>query len=129
MKFTGLIQLFCSKVVPNPSGMVPLEFKALVRPSEVEVDPALARAKKAGLQLPQDVLEREFMAQIVAEFVSAGGNAFEDWKDKRLPQPGDKVLMAKYAGITVRGADGVEYRMLNDKDISALITAEGVSRV
>jgi len=120
-------------IVPDKAsigpGIVPLEFKVLVRPEDAGVDPLLARAKAAGLKLPEDVLAREFMAQIVAEFVAAGGNAFEDWKDARLPQPGDKVLMAKYAGITVRGADGVEYRMLNDKDISALITAEGVSRV
>jgi hypothetical protein len=39
------------------------------------------------------------------------------------------VLIAKYAGITVKGADGIEYRMLNDKDISGLITLKGVSRV
>ena len=110
-------------------GIIPLEFKVLVKPSDAEVDPALARAKKAGIQLPQDVLERELMAQIVAEFVAAGGNAFEDWKDARLPSPGDKVLIAKYAGITVKGADGQEYRMLNDKDISGIITEEGVSRV
>lgn len=113
----------------NPSGILPLEFKVLVQPSEVDVDPRLKSAKKAGIQLPQDVLDREFMAQIVAKFIAAGGNAFSDWKDERLPQPGDDVLIAKYAGITVRGADGVEYRMLNDKDISALITAKGVSRV
>lgn len=113
----------------NTSGIIPLEFKVLVKPSDVNVDPALKRAKEAGLQLPQDVLEREFMAQIHAEFIAKGGNAFEDWKDERLPRPGDKVLIAKYAGITVKGADGAEYRMLNDKDVSGIITAEGVSRV
>lgn len=113
----------------NPSGIQPLEFKVLVKPSDVEVDPALKRARDAGIQLPQDVVDKEFAAQIVAEFIAKGGNAFEDWRDDRLPQPGDKVLIAKYAGITVKGADGVEYRMLNDKDISGLITQEGVSRV
>ena len=65
----------------------------------------------------------------MATFVAAGGNAFEDWHDKRLPKLGDKVLIAKYAGITVKGADGQEYRILNDKDISAILTREGVSRI
>lgn len=109
-------------------GIDPVEFKVLVRPSVVEVDPALARAKAAGLQLPPDVLERELMAQIVADLVAVGGNAFEDWKPP-IPKVGNSVLIAKYAGITIRGADGNEYRMLNDKDISGIITKEGVSRV
>lgn len=113
----------------NQSGIQPLEFKVLVKPSDVEVDPALKRAREAGIQLPQDVVDREFAAQIVATFIDKGGNAFEDWLDKRLPRFGDSVLIAKYAGITVKGADGVEYRMLNDKDISGIITKEGVARV
>lgn len=113
----------------HPSGIVPLEFKVLVKPSMVEVDPVIKSARERGIAIPQDVLEREFMAQIVGEFISAGGNAFEDWKDARKPQPGDTVLIAKFAGVTVKGADGVEYRLLNDKDIGALITREGVARV
>ena len=109
-------------------GVQPVEYKVLVKPSEVEVDPALMRAKKAGIQLPQDVLDREFMAQIVGELVAVGGNSFEDWKPP-IPQVGNQVLIAKYAGVTLRGADGIEYRMLNDKDISGIIVKEGVSRI
>jgi chaperonin GroES len=120
--------LFAAKVRLNAAGVQPVEFKVLVKPSSVEVDPALARAKAAGLQLPPDVLERELMAQIVAELVAAGGNAFEDWRGP-IPKAGDKVLIAKYAGITIKGADGEEYRMLNDKDISGIINREGVSRL
>jgi co-chaperonin GroES (HSP10) len=86
----------------NPSGITPLEFKVLVKPSDAEVDPVLARAKAQGLQLPPDVLEREFAAQIVATFIAKGGNAFEDWRDDKLPAPGDTILIAKYAGITVK---------------------------
>jgi chaperonin GroES len=116
---------------PKPApgaGLMPVEFKVLVKPSAVEVDPALRRAKEAGLQLPPEVLEREFMAQIVAELIAVGGNAFEDWKPP-IPAAGNRVLIAKYAGVTVKGADGQEYRMLNDKDISGIITEEGVSRL
>lgn len=113
----------------NLAGVQPLEYKVLVKPSAIEVDPAIVRAKKSGLAIPQEVLDKELMAQIIATFVAAGGNAFEDWKDKRLPKAGDSVLIAKYAGVTLRGADGEEYRMLNDKDIAGLITAKGVSRV
>lgn len=110
------------------AGVTPVEFKVLVLPSDIEVDPAFARARKLGLQLPRDVEDRELMAQIVADLVAVGGNAFEDWKAP-IPKRGDRVLIAKYAGVTIRGADGLEYRMLNDKDISGIITKEGVSRV
>jgi co-chaperonin GroES (HSP10) len=112
----------------NPAGVQPVEFKVLVKPSEVEVDPVLARARSQGLQLPPEVLEREFAAQIVAELIAVGGNAFEDWRPP-IPQVRQTVLIAKYAGITLKGADGIEYRMLNDKDISGIINKEGVSRV
>lgn len=113
----------------NPSGITPLEFKVLVQPSDFEVDPVFARARERGIAIPHDVAEREFAAQIVATFIAKGGNAFIDWKDERLPAPGDKVLMAKYAGVTVKGADGIEYRLINDKDLAGIITMEGVSRV
>lgn len=111
----------------NASGIQPVEFRVLVKPSDVDVDPALARAKAAGLKLPPDVLERELMAQIIGELVAVGGNAFEDWKGA-IPKVGDTVLISKYSGITLKGADEVEYRMLNDKDISGVITKPGVSR-
>lgn len=111
----------------NQAGVVPCEYKVLCRPSVVEVDPAIASAKAAGIAIPHDVMERELMAQIVGDLIACGGNAFEDWKPP-IPKPGDRVLIAKYAGITLRGADGVEYRMLNDKDVSGIITRDGVSR-
>lgn len=119
----------CRIAPPNPSGVIPLEYRCIVLPSSAEVDPAIARARKAGLAIPQDVLERELLAQIVATLVAIGGNAFEDWKDKRLPKTGDQIMIAKYSGVTFRGADGLEYRMINDKDISGIVTSEGVARV
>jgi co-chaperonin GroES (HSP10) len=117
---------------PKPSaegaGLVPLEYKVLVHPSAAEVDPALARAKAAGLTLPQEVLDKELAAQVVATLLATGGNAFEDWKDPK-PKVGDRVLIGKYAGIGIRGADGLEYRVINDKDVAGIITRDGVGRL
>jgi co-chaperonin GroES (HSP10) len=31
------------------------------------------------------------------------------------------VLFAKYAGTTVKGRDGKEYRLVNDKDLGAVL--------
>lgn len=112
----------------NQSGIDPVEYKVLVKPSDFEVDPVFKRAAEQGIKLPAEVVDRELAGQIDATLIAIGGNAFIDWKPP-IPQPGQRVLIAKYAGISVKGADGVEYRMLNDKDISGIITKEGVSRV
>lgn len=114
--------------VPGEYGISPVEYKVLVKPSDFEVDPVFKRAAEQGIKLPAEVVDRELAGQIDATLIATGGNAFSDWKPP-IPQPGQRVLIAKYAGISVKGADGVEYRMLNDKDISGIITREGVSRV
>lgn len=113
----------------NRAGVLPLEYKCVILPESAEVDPAIRRAREAGLEIPRDILDRELLAQIRAVVVAIGGNAFEDWKDPVLPSPGDKVMVAKYAGVTFRGADGEEYRLVNDKDIAGLVTADGVARI
>lgn len=117
------------KLKPNRSGVVPLEYKVVILPAPAEVDPAIKRAKDVGLQIPPEIMERELLAQIRAEVVAIGGNAFEDWRDKSLPRPGAQVMVAKYAGVTFRGADGEEYRLINDKDIAGLVVADGVARI
>ena len=40
-------------------------------------------------------------------------------------RPGVRIYYAKYQGIFVTGADDVEYRLLDDKCVGAIITAEG----
>jgi hypothetical protein len=41
-------------------------------------------------------------------------------------QIGDRVAFAKYGGLQVEGEDGINYRILNDEDITAKVS-EGVS--
>jgi co-chaperonin GroES (HSP10) len=52
-----------------------------------------------------------------------GGNAFEDWQEP-IPKVGDMIWYAKYAGYVVKGDDGVEYRLANDKDIAAIVQGD-----
>ena len=105
----------------NDSGLQPVEYKILIKPEKVEeTDPVLKRAAAAGLVLAHEASERERMAQIKGVLVAAGGNAFQDWQEPR-PKVGDVVYYAKYAGINVPGADGFEYRLANDKDVSAIV--------
>lgn len=98
----------------NTSGMQPVEYKILIEPEEVEQKSA------GGIVLAMSVTEKEKMAQVKGKLIAIGGNAFEDWQG-RLPQVGDSVWFAKYAGYVIKGADGKEYRLANDKDISAVL--------
>jgi co-chaperonin GroES (HSP10) len=41
--------------------------------------------------------------------------------DAELPKPGDRVFCAKYSGRNIKGKDGENYRMMNDKDIYAIL--------
>jgi co-chaperonin GroES (HSP10) len=98
----------------------PVEYKCVIRLMDIEeTDEVLASAKRAGIQLVTQEREREQMAQIKAELVAIGGNAFEDWKGQ-TPAVGDQVIVAKFAGLNYED-DGVMYRIINDKDIAAVI--------
>jgi co-chaperonin GroES (HSP10) len=108
-------------VAVNKSGLQPVEYKILVLPEQAEeTDEVLKSAKAAGLALIEKTTEREKLAQVKGKLIAVGGNAFEDWAGQ-VPQVGDVVWFAKYAGYVVKGDDGKEYRLANDKDISALL--------
>jgi len=98
----------------NNSGITPIEYKVLVLPDE-------ARKKTAGgVILPDTVNEARQAAEVKATVVEVGGNAFQDFKGT-IPAPGDRVTMNKYAGIETEGKDGNKYRLVNDKEIAAII--------
>ena len=97
----------------NTSGYIPLEFKILVEPDEVEERTA------SGLYLATQVTEREKQKQVRGRLVAVGGNAFQDWSEP-IPQVGDMVCFAKFAGYVMPGSDGREYRLIHDKDLVAI---------
>lgn len=101
------------KVEPlNPSGLVPVEYKVLIRLDPVE------EKTMGGIIKP--TVEREQMAETYATLIAIGGNAFEDWKEP-LPKPGDRVVIDKYAGLPPKAGDIQDlYRLCNDKDICAI---------
>jgi len=100
----------------NKSGILPVEFKILIEPEIVEEKTA------GGIILAPKTKDMEQMAQVKGRLIAIGGNAFEDWKDK--PKIGDRVYFGKYAGYIVKGNDGKEYRLCNDKDICAIIEGQ-----
>lgn len=104
----------------NQSGIAPTEFNVLIRPKPVE------EKTKGGIILPDDTKEREQFAQLEGTLVEASPLAFT-YHDGTVtafnpPKSGDRVLFAKYAGAVVKGKDGVEYRIIKDKDLTAVLS-------
>jgi len=98
----------------SESGIVQVEYKVLIEPEQVN------EQTSGGLYLPQQTKEKDEMAQVKGTLVAVGGSAFEDWQGRR-PEIGDKDYFGKYAGFVVVGADERKYRLINDKDVAAII--------
>lgn len=101
----------------NTSGLKPLGRAVLVAPYEPEL-------KKGLIEIPDTVLDRTRMVEQRALVVEAGPEA---WRDETVPraQPGDKVMVSRYAGVLVTGpADGKPYRVVNANDIFLKIEGE-----
>jgi len=108
----------------NKSGVDPVEYRVLIKPDSVGGTIKLANGKE--LHIPDESQDREAAAQVKGTLISHGDNAFEHMSvaERAKLRPGTRVYYAKYQGIVVKGADGEEYRMCNDKDISAIIYQE-----
>lgn len=102
----------------NVSGLKPLGHAVLVKPYDVE------EKSKGGIVIPNQIRERDELAEQRAVFVEAGPEA---WTKEATPRavPGDKVLVSKHSGyVAVGTADGQKYRIINAMDIFCRITEE-----
>lgn len=105
----------------NLSGIAPVEHKVLVLPKPVE------EKTKGGIILSDVTRDSAKYAEMEGSIVAVAPGAFnylteDEWQGQK-PKPGDRIIIAKYAGVRVRGADGVEYVLVNDKDICAVRAA------
>lgn len=104
----------------NKSGIQPLNKKVLVLPDEVG-----ERLERDSLiVMPKIAQMREVQAQIRGTVVAVNDLCFTDrdgvrWD--RYPKPDDHVVFLKYSGDTVKGVDGVDYRLIADADIVAIL--------
>jgi chaperonin GroES len=104
-----------SKGMENKAKIQPCEYKVLVKPFEVE------EKTDGGIIMPDEYRKQQERAQVRGTLIAIGGNAFENWNDP-VPEIGQDVYFAKYAGIQVPGEeDDAEYRLLNDKDIAGIL--------
>ena len=106
----------------NTSGIAPLDMRVLVKP-----DPIVERTA-GGIILADQTKDQQKFAQVKATLVAFGCNAWAEAKHAigfQAPQAGDRVLIAKYGGVNVKGDDGEEYRILNDEDVTAVLVGVG----
>ena len=100
-----------SKVI-NGSGITPIGERSLVRVVKTE-------RKVGSIFLPENYADRQDMAQLEAEYLEAGEIA--DAQLDTWPQPGDHVLITKFAGLLYTGTDGEEYRLVEHADIVGIL--------
>lgn len=101
-------------MIDNKSGIYPVEYKVLVKVDKIE------EKTQGGIILPDTVKDQESMAHTRGVLIAIGGNAFCHLEEP-IPRPGMRVIIAKYSGLFTVGEDGEEYRLMNDKDIAALL--------
>jgi len=104
----------------NKAGYSPFGEYVLVRPDMI------ARKTSGGVELTEDTVIRHQLAAITGVLVECGDEAFKFNADRtrrfesRPPQPGDRVIFEKYAGMPFLGADGNDYRIMEDKTIAGI---------
>lgn len=104
----------------NQSGIAPVGTKVLIQTD------AIKAVTVGGIHLPEIEIEKQSLAVTTGWLVGMGGGAFTNWPASddrwpgRTPKEGDRVWIAKYSGLLVRGDDGRAYRLCNDTDIAGI---------
>jgi chaperonin GroES len=89
----------------------PLGDRVIIQKVEAE------ETTKSGIFLPGTAKEKPQMAEIIA--VGPGG--FVDGKEVKMDvKKGDKIIFSKYSGNEVK-IDGIEYTILKQDDILAIV--------
>jgi co-chaperonin GroES (HSP10) len=105
-------------MMKNESGINPVGWRILVLPREIE------EKTESGIILTTEVTkEREQLANTTGIVVAMGNQCYND-EPAKWCQVGDKIIFAKYAGLTYRGKNGKIYRMINDKDVTGRLDNE-----
>lgn len=97
----------------NPSGIIPLDLVALVLPDPVEA------VTKGGIIIPNTTQDKQKYRTQKATLIAVGKSCFAEWVEK--PQPGQHVLIAEYSGTLIKGKDGLEYRVIRNDDLVAIL--------
>ena len=97
--------------------LIPMEFNVVVLLDKQ------AEKTAGGIFLPQSKQDRDKLEHEEGELVAVSPHAFSyaEWPEgARKPQVGDRVLLARFAGV-LRERNGRDFRIVKDKDIVAVI--------
>ena len=95
----------------------PTEFKVLIKPERVGGQTA------GGLYLPDSARDKQQFAVDRGEIMAVGEGFFRDLPGP-IPKVGDRVIFNRYAGTLMSFDEGegrADYRLINDKDICAIL--------
>lgn len=95
----------------NASGLEPVDVKVLVMPDPVEEKTA------GGIILADTTKEKNKYAATRGTLIARGPNAFTEWGANAALTPGARVVHAQYAGLRIKGDDGLDYLLMNDEDV------------
>jgi co-chaperonin GroES (HSP10) len=100
----------------NSSGITPYGFNVLVQFKKG------ADRTTGGLYLPESVKDRDDAACQTGTLVAKGSNAGDYLEGATFPDVGSRVVVKKFASMyELRGDDGFEYRLCEDRDILAVL--------
>lgn len=101
----------------NKSGITPTGGHILVLPDPVK------EVTKGGIFIPETTREKEQKAATSGTVIAIGESAWLDI-DKGNPwaKVGDHVSYGRYAGVSITGKDGIDYFLLNDNDLLAVLS-------
>ena len=114
----------------NDSGIVPTEFKVLVLPDESETQ---IKARRSNIMVPDAYAAMYAHGSVTGTIIAMSPAAFSyhDWPEGcRIPMVGERIVFARFAGMLVQGKpvrnerghdEPGEYRLLNDKDVVAVL--------
>lgn len=117
----------------NRSGIVPTEYKLLVLPDDVP------ETTRGGLLVPVSIREGRQAAATTGTVIAIADEAFSFVQPMgdgggmlpRVPKVGERVAFARYAGMAIQGKEAPVrgqgprfYRLINDKDVVAILDFE-----
>lgn len=98
--------------------VIPLMHRALVKPRPVE------KKTESGIIIMDTTARKEQAATEEGTIIALGDTFGKDFGAGVLPEVGDKVYFAKYAGKFIKDDNDEDLVLLNDDDIIAIIKEE-----
>jgi chaperonin GroES len=98
--------------------IIPLLHRVLVRPKPVE------KKTESGIILVDSMTRKEAAATEEGTILAIGDTFGTDFGAKVIPQIGDRIYFAKYAGKFIKDENDEALVILNDEDVIAIIKEE-----